>query len=558
MPLSVPRVVVGSVLLALAASGSALASSPSRAEENARRLANEQKWPEAERAFAALVAQNPYDDSLWRRYGFVLHSEKRYDEAIAAWKKALELGCDPKITCYAIACAEALAGRSEAAIEWVGKALDRGLVEDEILRTDTDIASIRSLPKFRELVGLFPPEGLSRDEKWRYDLRFFRRRMEQVHFDLFAKVSREAFDAELASLSSDVPKLTEAQIRVRLRKLVASVGDGHTMLLSSNPGWRYPVDLYRFSDGMFVRGASAEHAAIVGGRVERIGTKTLDEAVAAVTPLCSIDNAMGLRAWPPILLTVPEILEGLGIVPDGNHATIVVRTLDGETHAAELTPAQHKGIGYGFASEPGFVYANARATAPLPLYLAGTDVPFRFEWLPERKLLYFQWNKIYDSKDETLEAFAGRLFEFAAKNGAERLVIDLRANGGGDTSFAPPVIRSIVRSDALNQPGHLYVIIGRLTFSAAMNTAVMLEHWTNATFVGEPTGSSPNFVGETTILVGPCTRTSISCSSRQWQMGGFSDDHRRWIPPALCAELSSRDFADNRDPAMEAIFADLR
>ena len=47
-------------------------------------------------------------------------------------------------------------------------------------------------------------------------------------------------------------------------------------------------------------------------------------------------------------------------------------------------------------------------------------------------------------------------------------------------------------------PGHLFVIIGRRTFSAAQNTVNMIEKNTNATFVGEPTGSRPNFVGEST------------------------------------------------------------
>lgn len=49
----------------------------------------------------------------------------------------------------------------------------------------------------------------------------------------------------------------------------------------------------------------------------------------------------------------------------------------------------------------------------------------------------------------------------------------------------------------INQRGKLFVIVGRQTFSAAMNGAAEIERHTNAIFVGEPTGSSPNFVGET-------------------------------------------------------------
>src|SRR5262249_3282147 len=177
-----------------------------------RKLLREQRWPEAERAFAAIVAANPYDGASWRGYGRTLHPQKRYDEAIAAWKKALEIGWAPAETSYDIACAESLAGRSDAAIDWIAKALDLGFAEEDLLRNDTDLAPIRSLPRFKEVVGLYPPDGLSREEKWRWDLRFLRRRMEQVHYRLFAKVSREAFDADLAALASDVPNLSDAQL----------------------------------------------------------------------------------------------------------------------------------------------------------------------------------------------------------------------------------------------------------------------------------------------------------------------------------------------------------
>src|SRR3989442_15208168 len=53
--------------------------------------------------------------------------------------------------------------------------------------------------------------------------------------------------------------------------------------------------------------------------------------------------------------------------------------------------------------------------------------------------------------------------------------------------------------------GHLFVITGRLTFSAAMNLASRLEHETHATFVGEPTGSRPNHYGEAVTLTLPAS-----------------------------------------------------
>jgi hypothetical protein len=101
------------------------------------------------------------------------------------------------------------------------------------------------------------------------------------------------------------------------------------------------------------------------------------------------------------------------------------------------------------------------------------------------------------------------------------------------------------------------VIIGRETFSAAQNTVNLLEAYTNATFVGEPTGSRPNFVGESTYIVMPYSKLRVYCSSRYWQHV-VSTDRRNWVPPQIAAELSSEDFLDNRDPCLEAILKRIK
>jgi hypothetical protein len=97
-------------------------------------------------------------------------------------------------------------------------------------------------------------------------------------------------------------------------------------------------------------------------------------------------------------------------------------------------------------------------------------------------------------------------------------------------------------------------VIGRLTFSAAVNLAADLERHTETIFVGEPTAAPPNHYGETQRLILPSSGISILYSSLYWQ-SGRPDDQREWIEPALPAPLSSGDYAANRDPALEAILA---
>src|SRR3989442_12975880 len=76
--------------------------------------------------------------------------------------------------------------------------------------------------------------------------------------------------------------------------------------------------------------------------------------------------------------------------------------------------------------------------------------------------------------------------------------------------------------------GHLFVITGRLTFSAAMNLASRLEHETHATFVGEPTGSRPNHYGEAATLPLPASAITGRVSTPHWQTSK-PNQKRHWI-----------------------------
>lgn len=97
----------------------------------------------------------------------------------------------------------------------------------------------------------------------------------------------------------------------------------------------------------------------------------------------------------------------------------------------------------------------------------------------------------------------------------ERVVLDLRRNGGGNNMLPEPLRRTLVKS-RFNRPGGLYVLVGPRTFSAAMNIATRLERETDALFVGEPTGGRPNHYGDAKYLVGSATGVPYLISTLRW------------------------------------------
>src|SRR5947209_18810855 len=86
--------------------------------------------------------------------------------------------------------------------------------------------------------------------------------------------------------------------------------------------------------------------------------------------------------------------------------------------------------------------------------------------------------------------------------------------------------------------GHLFVITGRLTFSAAMNLASRLEHETHATFVGEPTDSRPNHYGDAVTPTLPASGSTVRVSTRHWRNPKPNDKHL-WIAHEMPAPASS-------------------
>lgn len=517
-------------------------------------------------ALRADVTRNPYDVGPIERLGFALRTAGELDASVAAFEQAAELGGNGWGFLYNVACALAVAGRDEEALAWLERSLDAGLTDDGLFLRDPDFELLREDPRFRALTGVFPPEGLGRDERWRHDLAFLSRRMERMHWDLFAHVLRAEWDGEIAALAAEVPGLTDAQMRARLRRLLARAGDGHTKIRpypeDATAVARFPLELYLFTDGLYVVGAPQARAELVGGRVRAFGKVPVERALLEMQAYVSVDNTIGYRDWASAALTSPDVLEALGAVLPEEPLDLELSFADGRhersfVERVELPREVFAKSQYGTLGRerlPGWVYAYDSAAGELPLYLRAENVPLWFTDVPGKRLVYCWFGAVDDPPGGTFAESCKKLFEHVAEAGAERLVLDMRMNDGGNTGVVLALIHGLIRCDAVNQPGHLYVITSRRTFSAAMNACSLLELHTAATFVGEPTGSRPNFVGESTSFVLPCTRYRVFCSSRYWQHVS-STDTRPWIAPAIVVEPTFADYARRRDPVMEAILA---
>jgi hypothetical protein len=143
------------------------------------------------------------------------------------------------------------------------------------------------------------------------------------------------------------------------------------------------------------------------------------------------------------------------------------------------------------------------------------------------------------------------VFDFIEKNDVERLVLDVRLNGGGNNYKNKPVVTGIIESKKINQPGKLFVIIGRRTFSACQNLVNELHNYTNAVFVGEPTAENINFYGDTGELNYQKLNYQVFLSFAWWQdKPQWENDD--WLAPQVAVDMSFADYKSNKDPMLEA------
>ena len=392
--------------------------------------------------------------------------------------------------------------------------------------------------------------------RWSEDLAVLRKEMPAHHANLFHDVTSAQFDSALNSISARLPSLTREDVIVELQKLDAMVGDGH----SSVGPWRdsviafhtLPIALYWFPEGLIVRAADSAHTNLLGGRVVAINGMPVDSVAARIRPLISRDNEMGVRAFTPFFMVMPEILHATGVV---NDAQRIPFTLDfaGKPRTVTLSPAGLFPMLTGDADRSwnkraGWV--DARDKAPTPLWLSDPTNIYWFRYLPERRVLYIQINTIQQKSTDSLSAFMARAIRTADSAGANKLILDLRLNGGGNGDFNKRIMLPIIKSK-YDTPGHFFVLTGRRTWSAAQMLVTELMKYTTAIFVGEPTASHGNHFGDSYRIVLPNSKVTVRVATL-WHQYLDSRDKRLMIEPQIKAPLTFADYVKGTDPALAA------
>ncbi|MGF1464756.1 MAG: hypothetical protein ACFCGT_01360 [Sandaracinaceae bacterium] len=380
-----------------------------------------------------------------------------------------------------------------------------------------------------------PVDSSDRAELWANDIDCVRRALAEEHVDPFTVVSAETFEARLDALLAAVPDLSDDEVRVELARVAALLGDAHTLVAFLDAGDFLPIQVFFFGEDLYVVRAGPGLDDLIATRLVRIGARPVAALLPEVRELISHEVEQRVRHLGPTYLMSTLVLRELGAIDDGD-VELGLETQRGEPLTRVLSP-----VG------PAAWDALPGPAGALPLYRRMTDLSYWAAVESGDDLVYVAFNRARDEEAEPFAAFTERVL--AQVGAGDRLVIDLRRNGGGSSLVFRPMLDAIAEDPALDDPDRLFVIVGRATFSAAVLNAHALRAQTSATFVGEPLGQPVNHFGEVRSFELPFSGGVVSYSTRSFEPADQDLEVDVPAPPA------AESFFTGRDPALDAILA---
>jgi hypothetical protein len=376
--------------------------------------------------------------------------------------------------------------------------------------------------------------------QWRADLHFLGTELPKRHANAFFLISRSRFDAEVAALDRRIESSNSDEVYVGLQQIVKSIGDGHTGMGTAPPDRRVmPIQFAKFGNEFRVSGVGQGLDEALGARLLKIGGIPAQEVWQRVLTMTSQGELMELRREDALVyLSRGYALHGLGVISDRNHATYTLQDDSGRLFDVDvqgLAPGESTKMKSGFSD--------------VALRFQKADQPFWCEAIDDKRAIYCAWHS-YQQLDENGKA----MFALIDKEHPEKLVIDMRDNGGGDNTIGEAqIVKTIAARSDLNIKGHLYVLIGPETFSAAMNNAAQFQDDTNAITVGETIGEKPNSYQEPRQFRLPNSHLVVRASTLFYT---FRKTGENAVRPNKEIIPTWDDVKSGRDPVLEWVLAE--
>ena len=260
--------------------------------------------------------------------------------------------------------------------------------------------------------------------QWREDLAFLATEVPKRHAKAFATLPEAQWKAKVAALDARIPKLGPDQTLVAFTQLINAIGDGHTQIVGSPEPEAMPLELTQIDGAFRVTGAGPGLEKALGTRVLAIGKTSIGRAHSLALTLTPTNELAPLREGRAnYFLTRGDLMHGLGIIQDREVAAYKLQDDGGPAFTLEVH-------GLPAHSDPPMTRLGVDRRIAPP---AGKPSPFWCKALSDA--VYCDWTA-YDD----LAANAKAMWGLIDQTKPNRLILDMRDNGGGDNTVGAAVL----------------------------------------------------------------------------------------------------------------------
>jgi len=404
-----------------------------------------------------------------------------------------------------------------------------------------------------------PSELVGKLEPWEGDIYFLEYELPQLHKNVYHTISKEEYKQNIQTLKQECATLESEKQWVKIRTFVASINDAHTAY-SSKMDYAYPLNIVVLEDGVFVTAALEDNKDLLrtssneASRVELIAINGIpiysnngEESVySIIRNILSHENDSYLKSLMTACLLDPIFLYGAGITTSKTSCDMTFLFPD----SSEETITFNSEALSNFKNLNWKVYYSDTYPADrslLPPYIQFNKETYYGKYYPTNNTLYILYNSCRNDENQSFSDFIKQQYLNCNGNPVDKIVIDLRNNGGGDSRIIKPLY-NLLKNELSNST--LYVITGENTFSSALMNAIELSKNYDGILVGSPTGGKPNHYGEVKSTQLP-TGNRISWSTNYFTM--IPGDNNDSLYPQIPIEIPSTDFFSLKDTILDSI-----
>jgi hypothetical protein len=369
------------------------------------------------------------------------------------------------------------------------------------------------------------------------DLMYFKDTLPVKHKNLFDKISKADFDQKVFQIAAKLDSLDTETFFNELYRLNVDIGDEHTRI---TPVLKktLPIRFEKFSDGIFVTGIDAPYEHLLLSKLVAINGYPMEALDKKCREVIRQDNQAYFDMYLLRYLGNPFFLKGIGVLPTAEAAVFTLQSAKHGLQKVTLRAVARETFTLQWAHQ----YADF-------LPYTNREKSYWYQYDSLSSTLYFNYAHCRNDEKKPFPQFNEALFATIERVQPRKLVVDLRFNDGGNSAILDPFFERLHKS-YLNKKGHLFVLIGRLTFSSAVMNAIYFTRKTKAILVGEMTGGNINHYGEVRGFRLPHSRAEIAYSTRYWENW---KGKKGALLPDIPIQYHSQNFMQNKDEALEYI-----